>query len=91
MTEISVEKVAKVARLNLSEDEKKKFQKDIEGILEAFSVLEKADATCEPSFQPLPVKDAMRNDKEEKCLSQKDALANTKHKERGYFKGPRAV
>ncbi|MBI5347002.1 MAG: Asp-tRNA(Asn)/Glu-tRNA(Gln) amidotransferase subunit GatC [Candidatus Aenigmarchaeota archaeon] len=88
---VSVEKVAKAARLNLTPDEKKRFQKDMDSIVEAFSLLDEVKADCEPSFQPLPVKGTLRSDSEEKSLSQKDALANTKHKERGYFKGPRAV
>ncbi len=88
--DISVEKVAKSARLSLTTDEKKRFQKDMESIVEAFSVLDEK-ISCEPSFQPVPMANVMREDREEQGLTQKEALENTKHKERGYFKGPRAV
>jgi len=37
------------------------------------------------------MKNVLREDKEEKCLSQKEALSLTEHKKDGYFKGPKAV
>lgn len=86
-----VRHVAKLARLELTDSEIKKFSKDLNEILAAFAVLDKAKTNEKPSFQPLPVKDVMRDDSEEKCLTQEEALANTKHKENGYFKGPRVV
>jgi aspartyl-tRNA(Asn)/glutamyl-tRNA(Gln) amidotransferase subunit C len=87
----TVRHVAKLSRLELSEKELKKFQKDLDDILLAFKGLDKARPRCQASFQPLPIKDITRGDEVEKCLSQEEALANTKHKERGFFKGPRAV
>lgn len=86
-----VRKVAKIARLELSEAEVKKFSKDMNEILAAFKELDKAKANVEPSFQPLEIRDIVREDKQEAVLSQSEALANTKHKEKGFFKGPRAV
>ncbi len=87
----TIKHVAKLSRLELTEEELKKFQKDLDDILLAFKELDKARPKCQASFQPLPIKDVTREDKEEKCLSREEALANTKHKERGFFKGPRAV
>ncbi len=87
----TVRHVAKLARLELTDSEAKKFSKDLNEILAAFAVLDKAKTNEKPSFQPLPVKDVMRDDEEEKCLTQQEALANTRHKENGYFKGPRVV
>ena len=45
----------------------------------------------EPSFQPVELKNMTREDKVEDSLKQEEALANTKNKKDGYFKGPRAV
>jgi aspartyl-tRNA(Asn)/glutamyl-tRNA(Gln) amidotransferase subunit C len=89
----TVKHVAEVARLDLTEAELKKFQKDLNDILSAFRELDEANPgkNIEPSFQPLPVKDITREDVVEKSLSQNNALENTKHKQDGYFKGPRAV
>ena len=87
-----IEHVAELARLELTEEEKEKFVKDFKEILEAFSVIAKADTKgAKPAFQPVELKDQMREDKVEKSLSQEEALKNTEHKEDGYFKGPRAV
>ncbi len=87
-----IDKVAKVARLELNSQEKKKFSEDLDSILKAFSSLDKANVKgVKPTFQPIEVKNVMRNDEVEESLSQKDALANTKHKEKGFFKGPKVV
>lgn len=87
-----LEHVAEVARLKLNDEEIKKFLPQLEEALEFFSKLKEIDTTnVKPSFQPVELKNAMREDQEEKCLSQDDALSLTEHKKDGYFKGPRAV
>jgi aspartyl-tRNA(Asn)/glutamyl-tRNA(Gln) amidotransferase subunit C len=86
----TVEKVAKIARLNLTEDEKTKFQKDLNEILSAFKILDEAKTEEKPSFQPYEIKDVLRDDREEETLGQR-ALENTRHKEKGFIKGPRVV
>lgn len=92
MPESIVDKVAKVARLSLTNAEKAKFEKDMKDILAAFSSLDRAKTDgVEPAFQPIETKDALRDDVVEECLSQEDALSNTEHKENGFFKGPKVV
>lgn len=87
-----IEKVASVARLNLTEAEIKKFIPQLKDILAAFSKIDKADTKgVKPSFHPVELKNRLREDKKGKCLSQEEALSNTEHKKDGYFKGPRAV
>lgn len=84
-----VEKVAKIARLELSEREKEKFVKDFKEILAAFFTLNKVDTkNTKPTLQPVQVKPLYAGDVSKKCLTQSEALANTKHKARGYFRGP---
>ncbi|MBW6462209.1 MAG: Asp-tRNA(Asn)/Glu-tRNA(Gln) amidotransferase subunit GatC [DPANN group archaeon] len=91
MTE-RIEKVANIARLELTAEEKKNFEKDLDNILDSFKKLEKIDTTnTEPTFQPVEVKNIMRKDKIETSLKQKDALKNAKDIEEGYFKGPKAI
>ena len=82
--------VAKLARLNMSRREAKSYQKDLNNILAAFRELKSIKAAV-PSFHPLKVRDVLRPDAEEACLTREKALANTKHKEDGFFKGPRSV
>ena len=90
ISEETVEHVAKIARLNLSKREVTKFQKELTDITNAFKILDGAPA-AEPSFQPVHIENVMREDKIEPCLPQEISLKNTKHKEKGFFKGPKAV
>jgi len=86
----TVQRVAKIARLDLTEQEIKKFTDELASILEAFAALDKVNTTnVEPSFHPQPLQNVWREDKAEKFDWQ--PLANTKHKEGKYFKGPRIV
>ena len=87
-----IDNVATVARLKLSEKEKEKFVKEFKEILTAFSTIDKVDTkNVKSSFQPVELKNMIREDEVEESLSQEKALENTKHKKDGYFKGPRAV
>ena len=87
-----LEHVAKTARLNLSEDEIKRFLPQLKEALEFFSKLSEANTDdIRPSFQPVEIKNVMREDTEKECLSQDDALSLTEHKKDGYFKGPKVI
>lgn len=87
-----LEHVAEVARIKLSEEEIKKFLPQLKESLEFFSKLRDINTdSVKPSFQPVELKNAVREDREGKCLSQEDALSLTEHKKEGYFRGPRAV
>lgn len=92
ITRQTVEKVAKIAKIYLTEKEKVQMEKELNSILIAFKELEKAPVKkLEPSFHPISVKDVFREDEIEKCFSHEEALGNTIHKERNYFKGPKSV
>ena len=87
-----LEHVAEVARIKLTEPEIKKFLPQLRESLEFFSKLNDINTdNVKPSFQPVELKNAMRDDEPKECLSQEDALSLTEHKKDGYFKGPRAV
>lgn len=87
-----LEHVAGIARLKLKEEEIKKFLSQLKEALEFFSKLKEINTdNVKPSFQPVELRDVMREDKEEKCLQQDEALSLAEHKKDGYFKGPRAV
>ena len=92
--EISIDTVMHVSRLahlNITKAEARKYQKEINDILAAFKELKKIKTNAKPSFHPLSVKDVTRKDEAEQSFYQEQALANTKHKEKGFFKGPRSV
>jgi len=87
-----LEHVAELARIKLNDDEIKKFLPQLKAALEFFSKLKEIDTdNVKPSFQPVELKNAMREDNEEKCLSQDDSLSLTEHKKDGYFRGPKAI
>ncbi len=87
-----IEHVAELARINLSEEEKEKFSKQLKGIIDVFSKLDKVDTkNIEASLQPVELKNMLREDEEEKTFSQDEALSLAEHKKDGYFKGPKAV
>lgn len=87
-----IKHVAEVARLNLTDVEIKMFIPQLKEILNAFSAISEVKTDdVKPSFHPVELKNVMRPDKVEKCLTQEEALRNTRHKKDGYFKGPRAV
>jgi len=88
----TVEHVARTARLSLLDKEKKEMESDLNEILGAFRVLDKAPVKeLEPSFHPVPMQDALREDAVENGFSPAMALGNTEHKERGFYKGPKAI
>jgi aspartyl-tRNA(Asn)/glutamyl-tRNA(Gln) amidotransferase subunit C len=87
-----LEKVAENARLELTDKEIEKFLPQLKEALEFFSQLQEVDTdNVKPSFQPVEIKNILREDSEKECLSQDEALSLTEHKKDGYFKGPRAV
>jgi len=87
-----IEHVSGVARLKLTEKEKNKFVKELKEVIETFSKLDEIDTkSIDISLQPVELKNMLREDKEEECFTQEEALSLTEHKKDGYFKGPRAV
>tara|TARA_Y100000310_G_scaffold216625_1_gene217700 strand:- start:1216 stop:1500 length:285 start_codon:yes stop_codon:yes gene_type:complete len=87
-----IKHVAEVARLNLTEKEIKEFQPQLKEILTSFSEIDKVNTNnTKPSFQPVEIKNILREDKSKGSLTQEEALSNTQHKKDGYFKGPKVV
>jgi len=87
-----IQKIAKNARLELTEQEIKEFLPQIKEVLNAFSKLKEVPSNnLEPSFQPIEVKNITREDKIGTCLAQDQALQNTEHKKNNYFKGPKTL
>ncbi len=83
--------VANLSKINVSEEEIEIFKRDFEKIIEFFNQLDEVEADVEPTYHVLPLKNVFREDIPGKCLDREEALMNAKHKEDGYFKGPRVV
>lgn len=89
-----LQKVAANARLELTAEETKQFLPQLQEVLDLFAQLDKVDTkNTKPSFQPIPLTDIMREDKaiKSKCLTKEEVFLNVKNKEKGFFKGPKAV
>jgi aspartyl-tRNA(Asn)/glutamyl-tRNA(Gln) amidotransferase subunit C len=83
-----VERIAKVARLDLTGDEIEKFTQQLKVILEAFKELDDVDTTgVDPSFHPQELSNVLREDEATPWIW--DPLENTEHREGRHFKGPR--
>ncbi len=87
-----IDKISAIARIDLTSDEKKRFEKDLDNILDSFDRIESIDTSrIEPTFQPVEVKNIKRQDNIEESLERSEALKNSKHTQDGYFKGPKAM
>ncbi len=87
-----IDKVSRIARLELTAEEKKRFEKDLDDILKSFRKLSAINTDrIKPTFQPVEVKNITRKDIIEESLSQKESLANAKNREDNYFRGPKAI
>lgn len=85
-----VEHVAKLARLELTEEEKIKYSKQLGDILKYVNELNEVNTEgVEPMSYPLPLENVMRED-EVKCeISKEELLKNAPEEEDGFFKVPK--
>ena len=84
---IDVTKVAKLANLPLTDDEKKKFEKQLSETLDYIKQLEEIDTSgIEPTSQVTGLENVTREDETFPSLPQKDALKNAKSTHNGFFK-----
>jgi len=81
----TVEHVAELARVDLSEEETERFAAQFADILGYFDTL---DAVPEADFEA-DLANVMRADEVEECLDKEAALQNAPETEDGKFKGPR--
>lgn len=88
MSEKDVEQVAKLAKIFLTPQELKKYQKQLSGIVENISALQEIDtAKVEPTSQTTGLTDVFRLDeiKPEAVVSKDEALSGTDKTVNGYF------
>jgi len=88
MDEQTVLRVARVARLKLTEEELKQYSADLEDILSAFSVLDEAPSVGEFDFNPVKIEDALREDEVERD-SEPSELRDLIRTEDDRVRGPR--
>jgi aspartyl-tRNA(Asn)/glutamyl-tRNA(Gln) amidotransferase subunit C len=83
--------VARLARLELTEDEIERFTEQLSAILEAVAKVSELDlAGVEPTAHPLDLINIWADDEPRPCLPVEEALANAPEREAGFFKVPPA-
>ena len=87
-----VEHVAKLARLRLTEEEKEKFGKQLNRILEYVEKLNELNTEkVESTSHVVPLKNVLREDEVQPSLPVEDVLSNAPDKKGNYFKVPRII
>ena len=89
----TIEHIAKLALLDLSEEEKENLSKELGDILNYFKKLDNLDTSeIEPTIHPIDgLNNVFREDEPWESLSNEEATQNTKYKQDGYFKAPRIL
>jgi aspartyl-tRNA(Asn)/glutamyl-tRNA(Gln) amidotransferase subunit C len=83
--------VARLARLELSDDEVARFQEQLSAILDAVSKVSELDlADVPPTSHPLEIANAWDEDVPRDCLSLDDVFANAPDRDDDYFRSPPA-
>jgi aspartyl-tRNA(Asn)/glutamyl-tRNA(Gln) amidotransferase subunit C len=92
ITKQEVEHVARLARLELSEQEKETLTDQLSNILTYVEQLNELDTKgVEPTSHVLDINNVMRDDAPEASLPQDRALANGPDKALGHYKVPKII
>jgi aspartyl-tRNA(Asn)/glutamyl-tRNA(Gln) amidotransferase subunit C len=92
ITRETVQKIARLANLNLSEDEQVLYAGQLEKIVEYVHKLKELDTTGVPqTTHALPLQDVWREDEVAPGLSHEDALAEAPDPAEGCFRVPRII
>ncbi len=83
--------VARLARLELTDEEVGRFQEQLSDIIEAISKVSELDLSdVEPTAHPLEIANTWREDEPRPSLPLEDVFANAPDREDDYFKVPPA-
>jgi aspartyl-tRNA(Asn)/glutamyl-tRNA(Gln) amidotransferase subunit C len=83
--------VARLARLELTDDEVAKFQEQLSAILEAVSTVSELDLSdVPPTAHPLEIQNAWSEDEPQPSLSNEETFANAPDRDDDYFRVPPA-
>ena len=89
---MDIEKVARLARLELSREEKKIFENQLEQILTYMEQLNRLDTTgVEPTSHAIPMVNVFREDEVKPSISREEVMEISPDQENGHFKVPRII
>lgn len=85
----SIQHLALLARLGLSDEEMETMREDLSQIISNFEHLSGVDTSAIlPTTQVIPLENNMRDDQVRDCLSVEDVLANVPRVEDGFVRVP---
>jgi aspartyl-tRNA(Asn)/glutamyl-tRNA(Gln) amidotransferase subunit C len=91
-SDLDVAYVARLARINLSEDEAKFFQKQLDDVLKYVEKLRQLDvATVDAEAHALPMFNVFRDDVQRDWFTAEQALSNAPRKANDLFVVPKVV
>ena len=89
---MDIEKVARLSRLDLSEEEKVTFGNQLEQILTYMEQLNRLDTSgVEPTSHAIPIQNVFREDVVKSSSPHEEVLAIAPDEEDGHFKVPRII
>ena len=92
ITKETIEHVANLARLNLTEKEKEELTGQMGDIISYVDKLNELDTTdVKPMEHVIPIRNVLREDKTEESFDREKILANAPSEEDGCFKVPKIV
>ena len=92
ITRAEVEHVARLARLELAEDEKTQMTAQLDAILGYMEKLNGLDTSgVEPTTTVIPMISVLREDEVRPSLDREEALANAPDREETFFRVPRII
>lgn len=92
LTREEVLHIARLARIQLTEEEVELYREQLGRLLDYFKKLEELDTSgVEPTSHVLEVENVLRSDEPRPSVSQEEALRNAPAKRDGYFEVPQAI
>ena len=92
LTVDQVEHVARLARLELSPEEKERFTYQLNDILQYVEKLQQLETDgIEPTAHAIPLQNVFRKDKIRPSFSREDILANAPDREGDFFRVPQIM
>ncbi|MBI5166177.1 MAG: Asp-tRNA(Asn)/Glu-tRNA(Gln) amidotransferase subunit GatC [candidate division NC10 bacterium] len=92
ITKREVEHVARLARLELTEEEKERFTRELNSILTYFDKLNELNTEdVEPTSHVIPIVNVFREDEVRPSYPREEVLSNAPEEEEAFFKVPRIL
>jgi aspartyl-tRNA(Asn)/glutamyl-tRNA(Gln) amidotransferase subunit C len=89
---MDIEHLSLLARLNLSEDEKQLFSRQVDSIIDYINTLNELDTSdVEPTAHILPMKNVFREDTLKVSLPREKAMQNAPEKNDDFYRVPKII